>query len=337
MPNRFTVPALLFFWYALGSGLEAANRLTLHGVYRPYGVTVGHQRAYITEETTVHVFSLISGKKIKSFGKGGEGPQEFRGRIYKIDILPKRIVVNSVGRLSHFSLDGDFIKQQDTAASNVNYMALGDRYVGMKLKVVDGSLFFAINLYDKKLALLKEIYLFKHPFQRRGYINPADVRVCSFHVHGGHIYIDHTDGTIGVYSPQGCLTRKIKFDVEPVRITKPLQQRYMNFWKKSRMMSPEYRAFKDRLRFPAYFPPIRDFQIDDNKLYVLTHKEKDLHNELVILDTSGKELKREWVPLAEVDMLIPQVFNYSTIHQDTIYILSENPDTEVWELSWYPL
>jgi hypothetical protein len=185
--------------------------------------------------------------------------------------------------------------------------------------------------------MVKQLYMFKHPFQRRGYINPTDVRVCSYHVYQNHIYIDHADGSIVVYSPSGQLVRQIKLPLERVKITKSVRQRYMAFWRKSRMMAGEYRAFKDRLRFPASLPLIRDFQIDGGKIYVLTHQEKDLNNRLVVLDTAGKELKRLWVPLAEIDMLIPQVFNFYTIHEDTLYILAENSDTEEWELRWYPL
>lgn len=338
MKKRFKTLSACFLTVGLSLiALAGEQTMPLPGVYKPYAITVGNGRVYVTETTTVHAYSLTTFKKIKSFGKGGEGPQEFRGRIFKIDIHADSIGVNSVGRLSYYTPDGDFISQQDTAASNVNYKAIGGKFVGMKLKVVERTLHFSINLYNKKLGVIKQLYTFKHPFQRRGYIDPTNVRVCSYHIHQDHIYIDHSDGTIGVYTPEGELTRRIKFAIKRVKITATLQQRYLNFWKTSRQMAAEYQAFKDRLRFPSHFAPIRDFKISNDRIYVLTHIEKNLNNELVVLDTSGKELRRVWVPLAEVDMLIPQAYNFYTISNNSLFVLAENPQTEEWELRWSSL
>ena len=69
---------------------------------------------------------------------------------------------------------------------------------------------------------------------------------------------------------------------------------------------------------------VKDFQDD-----ILTGK--IVHLDFYEIE-KGKLLKTTWVPLAEIDMLLPQAYNYHTISGSKIYILREDPNTEQWEL-----
>jgi hypothetical protein len=93
----------------------------------------------------------------------------------------------------------------------------------------------------------------------------------------------------------------------------------------------------DRLKFPAAFPPIRNFHIVDNKIYVVTYKEKDNQCWMLVFDLGGKLLKEVFVSLVDINMLIPDLYNYYTIHEDKLYILRDNQDTEEWELHIDPM
>lgn len=107
------------------------------------------------------------------------------------------------------------------------------------------------------------------------------------------------------------------------------------FWKTDNRA--EYDAFKERLHFPAAFPPIRNFHIRDNKIYVITYTEKNNRCKMLLFDLAGKLLKEVFVPLVDINMLVPYFYKFYTIHEDKLYILRDNQDTEEWELHIDPL
>jgi len=90
------------------------------------------------------------------------------------------------------------------------------------------------------------------------------------------------------------------------------------------------------LRFPAYFPPIRNFFVADERIYVLTFKEIEGKSELLILDLKGRLLKRVLVPLVQIDSLGPAVMNRYTINNHKLYRLVRNKESQ-YELHITPL
>jgi hypothetical protein len=68
----------------------------------PYESQVDVDRFYISEDTSIYIYSLKDYKLIKKFGKKGEGPGEFlivgTGNGLLIDIQPDNIMVNNLLR-----------------------------------------------------------------------------------------------------------------------------------------------------------------------------------------------------------------------------------------------
>jgi hypothetical protein len=58
---------------------------------------------------------------------------------------------------------------------------------------------------------------------------------------------------------------------------------------------------------------------------------------MLVFDLEGKLLKEVFVPLVDINMLIPYFYKFYTIHEDKLYILRDNPDKEEWELHIDPL
>lgn len=77
-------------------------------------------------------FSVVDFKLKTTFGKIGEGPEEFKinpAGVAKlqIDIQPDAIVVNSLARVTFFSKDGTYLKEAQISSGS-NFKAIGDRY-----------------------------------------------------------------------------------------------------------------------------------------------------------------------------------------------------------------
>ncbi|MCP5050459.1 MAG: hypothetical protein GY940_25065, partial [bacterium] len=245
---------------------------------KPNSINVDETRLYITDGTSVLIYSLSDYRLIKKFGKKGEGPQEFRssGLGVTISLYPDYLVVHSEGRESFFTKEGNFLKEKNTNPLLVGLKPLGKKFVGQKLVVdkVKKSVDFAILLYNERVQPEKEFYRFKHPFIGNKKINPVNLRGCSYRIYDNKLYFDDEEGNINVFDGSGKRLFRFPIDYTKEKITQNHRRRYLNQWKFS-LLNVEYTRFKDRATFPDYFPPLRDFQIADGKIYAVTYKERD--------------------------------------------------------------
>jgi hypothetical protein len=240
--------------------------------------------------------------------------------------------VISTGRFSYFTRDGQFIKEARICnPRRFEFQELGSGFVGKEFLVEEKGVFFTVNLFDKNLKKIKEIFRYKHPFFPRSKpINPVSLRTSTYYVYQEKIFYDDEDGIIHVLDGSGKELYSIRHRYERVKIKDFHKKRYLMFWRTD--LRAEYDAFKERLKFPSAFPPIRNFHIVDNKIYVITYKEKDNRCKMLVFDLKGQLLKDAFVSLTDINMLIPDLYNYYTIHEDKLYILRDNQDTEEWEL-----
>lgn len=321
---------MVFFFIPVFSG----RTVPLPEISKPQRIYIDSNQVFITEGATIYIYSLENLKLQNKFGKRGEGPGEFResGEGVFLIFKPEHIQVISSGRLSIFSQKGCFIREEIISnPRRFEFQSLGDWYVGTALHAEKGRVFFTVNLFDNGFKKLKEIYRYRHPFfPRHKPIDPADLRISTYIVYQNRIYYDDEAGAIHVLDQTGKELYIIPRVSDSIKITDTHKKRYLYFWKTD--LKPEYDAFRERLRFSTYFPYIRNFHIADERIYVITFKERGINSEILVLDLRGKLQKKTWAPLAETNMLIPLGFNHYTIHRNSIYILNENDETEEWEL-----
>jgi hypothetical protein len=326
--------SLAFLLLFASSFVFAGQAIPLPGISKPQRIYIDQDQCFITEGATVYIYSLKDFRLQKKFGKRGEGPGEFKeaGEGIKLAFKPGNIIVTSTGRFSYFSRDGRFIKEARISnPRRFEFQELGSRFVGKEFVVEKQGIFFTVNLVDKNLKKIKEIYRYKHPFFPRSKpINAVSPRVSTYYVYREKIFYDDEDGIIHVLDSSGKELYSIRYPYERVNIKDFHKERVLMFWRTD--YRPEYDAFKERFIFPAAFPPIRNFHIVDDKIYVITNKEKDHRCKMLVFDLTGKLLKEVFVSLVDINMLIPDIYNYYTIHGDRLYILRDNQDTEEWEL-----
>jgi hypothetical protein len=86
---------------------------------------------------------------------------------------------------------------------------------------------------------------------------------------------------------------------------------------------------RNLIKFPDYFPVIRDYRSSDDRLYIITYREKEEEKELFIVDFNVKLVKSTWLTIDEIN---PRELYPYTIENGKLYQLVENPDSEEWEL-----
>ncbi|MCK4762216.1 MAG: hypothetical protein KAW12_08465 [Candidatus Aminicenantes bacterium] len=324
----------LFLMLIILTACLCAETVVLPDIMKPQRMYAAGEQLFITEGATIYIYSLKDYKLQKKFGRRGEGPGEFKesGEGLILNIKPSHFIVISSGRLTYFTRAGEYIKQVTLKnPRSFEFKAIGNRFVGTSITRNKDGVFLTVNFFDEAFKKGEEIYRFKHPFYDRPKpVNAVNLRVRSYYVHRDKIFIDDEKGAVNVLDDSGKKLYAIQPAYEKIKVTGLHKKRYMEIWKTN--LKAEYEAFKNRLKFPSYFPYIRNFHIVDAKVYIITYKEKEGESELLVYDTTGKFLKRTFASLVETDMILPHVYNYYTISNGKIYILKDDEESEEWRL-----
>lgn len=88
---------------------------------------------YISDRTTVYIYSLTDFKLKKKFGKSGEGPREFK-RYANLFLTSDYLLVNSVSRATFFTKDGKYIREMNSKTANLGpFLLIGENFVNASM------------------------------------------------------------------------------------------------------------------------------------------------------------------------------------------------------------
>jgi hypothetical protein len=298
---------------------------------KPKVMAVDDTQLYVTEEASVYIYSLKVFELVKKFGKAGEGPQEFQVLPQVpliIDVSTDRIIVNSFGKISYFTKQGEFIKEVKTKSLAVFLQPLGDNFLGMSAAAEDGVRYRTINLYDSELNKLKEIYRAKHDFQGPGSGLKILTKAFTFQAYKDKILLPgKDDATVDIFDREMKKLFSIHLDQEKRKV----DQKFKDTVIKRIETDPTTKNYFHLLKpiiFPDYFPTIAAFFVDDGTIYVMTWKIENSINEFFTYDMSGKFKKRLLIPIQYETELQPYPI---TINKGKLYQIVENEEEEVWE------
>lgn len=336
---------LLMLLLLAGIQVLAAEVITLPGLGRPDSLTLFKDRLYITDQEKIHIYSLQGSKPVlvKTFGKAGEGPGEFKvSAIDKIGlriiVREENILVNSYNKISIFSKDGNFIEEKKVLLTPHAqfFKPLGNKYVGYFRANLDNVNYFFVYFFDpatlqkeKEICRMKS-YLISNSIDimRFALVFKNDTRRGPiYQVYNDRLFVEGDDCRIFVYDQQGKeLCSFSVHDYEKLEITEDFKKEVMAYLEK-RLLTI-FGNVKRNGQFPRYFP-LRSFRVDDGKIYVQTFKREKDKNEFYIFDLDGKLIRKVMASIQEAEFLLDYPF---TIANGKIYQLTENEDTEEWEL-----
>ena len=131
----------LFIAILLSSGIVFGEIVaTMDEVMKPTTIVIDKDQIYLVEKTTIYIYDAKTYKFKKKFGKQGEGPGEFN---FFASILPYRdqLLINSFGKISYYSRQGDMIREQkiksSMAAPSVMLFPVKDGFVGRGTRFED--------------------------------------------------------------------------------------------------------------------------------------------------------------------------------------------------------
>jgi len=306
---------------------------------RPSMFIVDHDRIYILEKATVYVHSLKDGKRIKKFGKAGEGPREFKydgsdGRPLSMSFFNGKLIVNSEMKMSFFDKNGNYISENRVSVDrllfpvNGKYLGIGPVEVDKKKQNIAFMIYRDDTFKDPNVIFVTDVSIY----------NPSKfmLPISTFTykpVYKGNIYVNSSsdDFRINVFNTTGKKIYSIKKEYPKVEIPSTFREEALQFFRTSPRFKSAYEYLKKALVIRDHFPPIRDMQLADDHIYVLTFKRKGELWQLIKLDLEGNE-KGEWyIPLTEYEYFTWYPIFYS-VYKGKVYSLIDDADDEIWKV-----
>ncbi len=318
-----------------------AKTVPLPGLMKPGAIAVDAGRIYISDGTTVHIYSLADFSRKHTFGKTGEGPKEFRtyNSGFGVGVTPQKnpdlLVVNSLGKVSYFTKKGEFVKELKTG-SNAAFFPLGDNFVGLEEIMEGKDSFQNLNVYDVKFKKVRKITRWLHPIQD----SKREILLVPLytvpHIYDNKVFAaPGSDLIIDVYNVKGEKLYSLEHPYERPKVTEAYKTTTLDFFKTDPRWRNNFELIKSMARFPEYFHAVRFFQVNDGRVYVQTYGEQEGKSEFYIFDIKGKFVKKVYVPFVN-DMGINIVPRHA-IAGGKLYQLLDNDETEEWELHIHEL
>lgn len=300
-------------------------------IRQPKNMAVDDTQLYVAENAAVYIYSLKDFKLIKSFGRKGQGPQEFQTYPHipiTIDVSTDKLIVSSIRKISYFTKQGEFLKEVRALSLALYLQPLGNGFLGRSHDNYKGFNHAVVNIYDAKLNKLKEVYRVKDPYQGPGKGYKVLDTVFVFRAYKDKILVPgKDDATIDVFDRELNKLFSIHLDQKRRKIDQDTRKRLTHLMKTSPDTKDAYELIRP-LSFPDYFPVIASFFVDDDTIYVMTWKKENGSNEFFTYDMKGKFKKRLLIPIKYETELSAYP---TTVKKGKLYQLVENENKEEWE------
>lgn len=322
------VLVLLFVQAGYGERLAVLSEFK-----EPHSLVAAGEWIYVTEGTTIFVYSGKDFTLKKKFGREGEGPEAFLN--FAVATPRKdQLLISSPGKISYYSKDGNFKKELQAGEENRGalFFPLEKGFVTPEVIEEENQQYITIKFYDEKLAQPKEIYRMKMPVQQSDKIEYLK-RAFAYQAHDNLIYVIGKEGFfMEVLDHTGRLLFSIRQqDYERRKFTDQDEKTYREAFKL--LAGDQYELVKDRLVFPDYFPEIASFFVADDKIYIATWKRGNGKVEFFIYDAGGRLLKQTFVPMVFKNVIQPYP---AAVKAGTLIQLIANQAGE-WELHATPI
>lgn len=319
-----------FIFILMCSCLFSEKLAVLPEVLNPESIAVGGDQLYISDQSTVLLYSLKDFKLIKKIGRQGQGPGEFK-HSPRIAVFPDHLVANCFGKVLFFSRDGNFIKERNTGLISYVY-PVGDNFVGITLRRDPATKdnFKVISLHNKKMEHIRDITKSLSKTSKRkpsGRTEREAFRDFFRHrVNKDRIFVADTSKGfhIEVFDSGGHKLYSIDKKNEKVKITEEDKKEFIDEMKNSRDVFDRMMVPRSKFVFKKYYPAFYNFRVRNDKIYVFTYQKKNNKKEIIVLDLKGKILEKSYLDFGGS-------YLYS-ISNDRLFYLKENEGSEKWEL-----
>jgi hypothetical protein len=319
------------------------DKRALAGVFEPGMIKIADGRIYVVEGAKILAFSLSDLSPVAQFGRQGEGPGELKVTDFwynTMTILPGEIFIDGYDKAVHFSKEGRFIKEVRKPVGISQLVPVGNNFVAVKLDDIEGGVQYQrLSLYDSNLEFVKELSRQKSPIQSLSRKTEMIPDVLNFSVWEEKIFVETSRAgfVIDVFDNRGNRLYQITKPYKKIPVTQDHKQEAIETFKNDpfvrRIGFEEFEKFSEFV-WPDSLPAIKDFMVVDGRIYIRTSRVLNGKEHWMILDLKGQSLGEAYLPRLETEPLMANLsgVHYYTIHENCLYFLGYNEDTEGWEL-----
>ncbi len=329
--NNYKILILLIFLFPFS---VFSDSFILNEVNEPKTLNVSGDKLVISESETVLIYSLSKKELIKKFGKNGEGPGEFKlghgAGSLKIDIMGNELIVNSGGKISWFTQDGEFIRE-DKIPPMTYLIPVNKNFIGNCLSPVKESFpSLSVCLFDGQMKKTETIFNSEVPVGMGAKMMVPAYNFI-YRVYKDRIFLSSGKENIEIriFSFAGKEEGRFLIKNPQLPITGDFKSRVYDFYKNDPIYKNYWSYMKKNMFFPEFFPGLKDMRIKNDNIYIQTYKMADNKFEWIITDLKGKLQKKILLP-----QNIESAIAYSpiAISNGKYYYLTEDIDKETWEL-----
>ena len=258
------------------------------------------------------------------------------------------------GKVMEFTAAGRFLQERRVPFrfSFIQYalLPLGDGFVGFNLEEAPGQRRLRFNAHRYAADWTDRGVLYAGPSPPipppppgsgpRRTPWPVAPHYLDLDVWKGLVYVADTRRGffIAVFDREGRPVREIRLQRTASPVSPDFRRRYMEY----RRSSPRWEQEKKWLdfRFPQVFPAFFAFRVRDDRIYAVTYARENQRQEVVVLDLAGRMLRRSFAyPREPFERLSDTgtVAREFDIRDHALFALTENADSEDWELRIVPL
>jgi hypothetical protein len=234
-----------------------------------------------------------TGKFTQTIGRRGQGPGEYQSA--------SGLRITDSGQLSFFDAENAkflFLSPNGTLNKEIKKTARVFTYLGIYLDNGNfllrerqddpkkGIRTFQYALLDKNFEKIKNLqpsFWLEIP-----YFEPSKISLLGYSMSHGisndKIFVSSNvkeDLEIEVYSFQGDLLKKVRKDTERLKVSNEYKEKVIKRWKSSRAW--EEWNLKNKHYFPDFYPPFKDFWVDDQaRILVETYEQGERPDEVLL-------------------------------------------------------
>lgn len=336
---------LLFFSFGFARGEKLAD---FPDLVNPTQILVNRDYIYLMEPPRILIYGKSDLKLIKSFDRAGEGPGEFKIPLntnpqqFFVDIQAGNLLVSQQGRISLLTAMGEPIRDMPLSEGN-RFRMVGDGFLGFGVAAEGKIRLSTLNVYDGNLKKIRELYRKKSWIQEGEGWNMLRGSYPHVVILANRIFsigLD-SDFRIEVYDFQGELKQTIKRSYRPVPFTEKDKQRVLEKFRTGPTTAPEFEEWKRILRFPEFFPSLRNLFSDGSRLLVRTFASKNGKSEFLVFRPDGTFVKTLWLLIRVSSERWSNPFLWDSapfaFFDGVLYQLFEDEENETYQLERLPL
>lgn len=317
----------------------------LPGVNQVEMIGVDGDRLYVLDGTRVHIFSMPELRLVKSFGKEGAGPGEFRTDFMnrlRLMLLPDRVVLSDFRKAALFGRDGQFIREINFPFGASQVIPLNDGLLVTRFVTGErGINQMGVVLLDAELRERKRLHVKPEIDVARSQRLDAPNEMI-FLMADEQLYVaDMAKMEIKVFTQDGHEVKTLSLDHKPLPISEQYRTEVMQWFEDNwegrfkgyaQAHGINKEIMQKMIHFPEFFPAFRSVVLTKKGFFIQTYEKKGSKSKFLLIDRNGTLEKELYLTDAEpgwVKMMAGVSFAFGT---DGYYYAMEDADQEVWRL-----